>query len=115
MQKYAWDEMELEVLNDHMSRRFVTGEKLTVAQVLFKKGAPASIHQHESEQISYVLEGALRFHLDDEKVTLSKGQVLLIPSSVPHGAEALEDSVVLDIFSPIRQDWLDKDDAYLRR
>jgi quercetin dioxygenase-like cupin family protein len=115
MKKYTWDEMELEVLNDHMSRRFVSGEKLTVARILFKKGAPVSIHEHESEQISYVLEGTLRFQVAGDEVTLSKGQVLLIPSSVPHGAEALEDSVVLDIFSPIRQDWLDKDDAYLRR
>ena len=106
MQKYTWDEMEKEVLSGHMSRRFVTGEKLTLAQVLFKKGAPAAIHQHESEQISYVLEGALRFHVAGEEVTLHEGQVLLIPSNVPHGAEALEDTVVLDIFSPIRLDWI---------
>jgi quercetin dioxygenase-like cupin family protein len=106
MQKCTWDEMAQEVLSDHMSRRFVSGEKLTVARILFKKGAPVAIHQHESEQISYVLEGALRFHVANEEVTISKGQVLLIPSSVPHGAEALEDSVVLDIFSPVRQDWI---------
>lgn len=106
MHKYTWDEMEQEVLNDRMSRRFVTGEKLTVAQIAFKKGGQAAVHQHENEQISYVLEGALRFHVAGEAVTISKGQVLLIPSNAPHGAEALEDAVVLDIFSPIRQDWI---------
>jgi quercetin dioxygenase-like cupin family protein len=106
MQKYTWDEMEKEVVNGHMSRRFVTGEKLTMAQVLFKKGARADIHQHESEQISYVLEGTLRFYVAGEEVIVTKGQVLLLPSNVPHGAEALEDAVVLDVFSPIRRDWI---------
>jgi quercetin dioxygenase-like cupin family protein len=106
VQKYTWDEMEKEAMGDLMSRRFVSGEKLTVAQVAFQKGGSAAVHQHESEQISYVLEGTLRFHVAGEEVIMTKGQVLLLPSNVPHGAEALEDAVVLDVFSPIRRDWI---------
>jgi len=115
MQHYTWDEMEKEVLSDHFSRRFVTGEKAMLAQNFLKKGGLVPTHQHESEQITYILEGALRFRLEGKEVTVTKGQVLLIPSNVPHSAEALEDTLDLDVFSPIRQDWIDKDDAYLRR
>ena len=115
MQQHTWDEIEKEVLNDRMSRRFVTGEKVTLARFELKKGAQPATHQHESEQISYVLEGALLFRLEGKEVTIRKGQVLLIPSNVPHSAEAIEDTLALDVFSPIRQDWIDKDDAYLRR
>ena len=115
MEHYTWDEMEKEVMNDKLARRFVTGEKAMLAQIFLKKGALVPTHQHESEQITYILEGALLFRLEGKEVTVSKGQVLLIPSNVPHSAEALEDTLDLDVFSPIRQDWIDKDDAYLRR
>ena len=106
MQKYTWDEMEKEAMGGLMSRRFVTGEKRTLALFELRKGGTAAIHQHDSEQISCVIEGALRFHIGGEETTLHAGQVLLIPSNVPHGVEALEDTVVLDIFSPIRRDWI---------
>ena len=115
MELYTWDEMEKEVMNDKLARKFVTGEKAMLAQIFLKKGALVPTHQHESEQISYILEGALLFRLEGKEVTVGKGQVLLIPSNVPHSAEALEDTLDLDVFSPIRQDWIDKDDAYLRR
>ena len=115
MEHYTWDEMEKEVMNDKLARRFVTGEKAMLAQIFLKKGALVPTHQHESEQISYILEGALLFRLEGQEVTVGKGQVLLIPSNVPHSAEALDDTLDLDVFSPIRQDWIDKDDAYLRR
>jgi quercetin dioxygenase-like cupin family protein len=107
--------MEKEVMNDKLARRFVTGEKAMLAQIFLKKGALVPTHQHESEQITYILEGALLFRVEGKEVTVGKGQVLLIPSNVPHSAEALEDTLDLDVFSPIRQDWIDKDDAYLRR
>jgi quercetin dioxygenase-like cupin family protein len=107
--------MEKEVMNDKLARKFVTGEKAMLAQIFLKKGALVPTHQHESEQITYILEGALLFRLEGKEVTVGKGQVLLIPSNVPHSAEALEDTLDLDVFSPIRQDWIDKDDAYLRR
>jgi len=107
--------MEKEVMNDKLARRFVTGEKAMLAQIFLKKGALVPTHQHESEQITYILEGALLFRVEGKEVTVGKGQVLLIPSNVPHSAEALDDTLDLDVFSPIRQDWIDKDDAYLRR
>jgi quercetin dioxygenase-like cupin family protein len=115
MELYNWDAMEKEVMNDKLARRFVTGEKAMLAQIFLKKGALVPTHQHESEQITYILEGALLFRVEGKEVTVGKGQVLLIPSNVPHSAEALEDTLDLDVFSPIRQDWIDKDDAYLRR
>ena len=115
MEHYTWDEMEKEVMNDKLARRFVTGEKAMLAQIFLKKGALVPTHQHESEQITYILEGALLFRLEGKEVTVGEGQVMLIPSNVPHSAEALEDTLDLDVFSPIRQDWIDKDDAYLRR
>ena len=113
MEHYTWDEMEKEVMNDKLARRFVTGEKAMLAQIFLKKGALVPTHQHESEQITYILEGALLFRVEGKEVTVGKGQVLLIPSNVPHSAEALDDTLDLDVFSPIRQDWIDKDDAYL--
>ena len=85
-----------------------------VAQVFLKKDAVVPEHHHESEQITYILEGALKFQLEGREIVVGKGQVLRIPSNVPHSAVALEDTLDLDIFSPIRQDWLIKDDAYLR-
>jgi quercetin dioxygenase-like cupin family protein len=115
MELYTWDGMEKEVMNDKLARRFVTGEKAMLAQIFLKKGALVPTHQHESEQITYILEGALLFRVEGKEVTVGKGQVLLIPSNVPHSAEALDDTLDLDVFSPIRQDWIDKDDAYLRR
>ena len=115
MEHYTWDEMEKEVLSDQLARKYVTGEKAMLAQIFLKKGALVPTHQHESEQITYILEGALLFRLEGKEVMVAKGQVLRIPSNVPHMAVALEDTLDLDIFSPIRHDWLSKDDAYLRR
>ena len=86
-----------------------------VAQVFFKKGAVVPLHHHESEQLTYILEGALKFELEGREVVVRKGEVLTIPSNVPHRAVALEDTLDLDIFSPIRLDWIKKDDEYLRR
>jgi len=86
-----------------------------VAQVFFKKGGVVPEHSHEAEQITYILEGALQFELEGRTVTVRKGEVLHIPSNVPHRAVALEDTLDLDIFSPPRYDWIRKDDEYLRR
>jgi quercetin dioxygenase-like cupin family protein len=110
-----WDSVPLESMSDLISRKIVTGEKAMVAQVFLKKDAVVPEHHHESEQITYILEGALKFHLEGKEVIVRAGEVLYIPSNVPHRAVALEDTLDLDIFSPIRTDWLTKDDAYLRR
>jgi quercetin dioxygenase-like cupin family protein len=114
MEHYIWDKMEKEVLSATIGRKIISGEKAMVAQVFLAKGAIVPEHSHESEQITYILEGALKFELEGKEVVVHKGEVLRIPSNVPHRAVALEDTLDLDIFSPIRHDWLIKDDAYLR-
>ena len=115
MEYVSWEAVPLEVMSDMISRKIVTGEKAMVAQVFLKKDAVVPEHHHESEQITYILEGALKFEIEGKEIVVRKGEVLTIPSNVPHRAVALEDTVDLDIFSPIRTDWLSKDDAYLRR
>ena len=115
MEYMAWDSVPLETMSDVISRKIVSGDKAMVAQVFFKKGAVVPLHHHASEQITYILDGALKFELEGREVVVRKGEVLTIPSNVPHRAVAIEDTVDLDIFSPIRTDWLKKDDAYLRR
>ena len=111
----SWKDVPLETMSDVISRRVVSGEKAMVAQVYLKKDAVVPLHQHESEQVTYILEGALKFELDGREITVHAGEVLVIPSNMPHRAVAMEDTLDLDVFSPIRHDWLDKDDAYLRR
>ena len=106
--------MDKEVLSPTIARKIVSGDKAMVAQVFLAKGAIVPEHHHESEQITYILEGALRIRARRPEIVVGKGQVLRIPSNVPHQAVALEDTLDLDIFSPIREDWLKKDDAYLR-
>jgi len=116
--KYTWNDMPKEQLSDQLSRRLITGDKMMLAHVYLKKGCVVPLHHHENEQITYILEGALRFHIgaeDGEEVIVRAGEVLHIPSNVPHMAEALEDTLDVDIFSPPRQDWLDKSDDYLRQ
>jgi quercetin dioxygenase-like cupin family protein len=115
---YRWDDMPKEKLNDRLDRRLVTGERMMLAHVYLKKGCLVPQHSHENEQITYVLEGALHFWLgEDEKqeVVVHAGEVLTIPSKLPHKALALEDTLDVDIFCPPRQDWLDGTDAYLRK
>src|SRR6266849_5955295 len=115
MEYQTWESVPLEVMSDMISRKVISGDKAMVAQVFLKKGAVVPEHHHESEQITYILEGALKFELEGRTVVVRKGEVLHIPSNVPHRAVALEDTLDLDIFSPIRVDWLKKDDDYLRR
>jgi len=115
MEHYSWQSVEKEVLSARIWRKVIAGEKAMVAQVFISKGGVVPEHHHESEQITYILEGALEFEIEGRKVVVSAGQVLRIPSHVPHRAVALEDTLDLDIFSPIRMDWLTRQDEYLRR
>ena len=115
MKHYTWDGVPTEVMSEVISRKVISGEKAMVAQVFLKKDAVVPEHQHESEQLTYILEGALKFELEGREVVVRKGEVLHIPSHVPHRAVALEDTLDLDIFSPLREDWLTKNDSYLRR
>jgi quercetin dioxygenase-like cupin family protein len=112
---YRWDEIALEKVTEVISRKFITGHREMLAQVYLKRGAVVPMHSHDSEQLSYVLQGALRFLVGGESITVREGEVLHIPSWVEHQAEALEDTFELDVFSPIRQDWLDKTDDYFRK
>ena len=112
-----WDAIPKEKLNPEIDRRLVTGEKGMVAQIFLKKGAIVPTHHHENEQYTYILEGSLRFWLGEDgarEVIVKAGEILVIPANLPHKAEALEDTLDLDIFVPPRQDWLDGTDSYLR-
>lgn len=115
VQHLRWDDIPLEQVNDTLSRKIVTGEREMVTQIFLKKGSIVPTHSHESEQITYVLTGALKFRFPGQEVVVRAGEVLCIPSWLEHHVEALEETFEMDIFSPIRQDWLDKTDAYLRR
>ena len=93
-----------------ISRKTVAGDRLLLAHVYLKRGALVPIHRHDSEQVTYVLEGALRVYVDGEEMTVREGEVLRIPGGTPHQAEALDDTLELDVFSPPRKDWLAPDD-----
>ena len=115
---HTWDRIPKERMTAQIERRFVHGERAMVAQVFLKKGAIVQTHTHEIEQITYILEGALRLWLGangEQDVTVHAGEILTIPSNVPHRAEALEDTLDVDVFSPPREDWINKTDDYLRR
>ena len=115
MQLYAWDSVKKEKLNEKLGRKVINGEKVTLARIFLAKDALVPTHQHESEQMSCVLEGAVKFELEGKEVVVHPGEVLQIPPNAPHSARALEDSVALDVFSAIRLDWLTGNDDYLRR
>jgi quercetin dioxygenase-like cupin family protein len=103
---HRWDEIALEKVTEMMSQKIITGEREMLAQIYLKRGALIPLHSHESEQMTYILQGALRFLVGNEEVIVREGEVLHIPADVQHQAEALEDTFELDVFSPIRTDWL---------
>ncbi|HWR17663.1 MAG TPA: cupin domain-containing protein [Terriglobales bacterium] len=109
-----WTDIPLEDLNPLLQRQFVVGGDLMIARVLLKKGCVVPEHSHANEQLTYILEGALKFRIDGREIIVRAGEVLCIPPNMPHEAVALEDTVDLDVFNPPRQDWIEKSDAYLR-
>jgi quercetin dioxygenase-like cupin family protein len=114
---YRWDDLPREELSSEIGRRLITGDSMMIAHVYLKKGAVVPKHSHHNEQITYILEGVLRFQLGDdgsEQIDVAAGEVLHLPAHLPHSALALEDTLDVDIFSPPREDWLDGSDAYLR-
>ena len=114
----SWNDIHKETVTDQLSRRLVTGDRMMLAQVYLDKGCIVPKHSHENEQITWIVEGALKFWIGEdgaEEVIVRAGEVLHIPSNVPHMAEALEDTLDVDIFSPIRQDWLDHTDSYFHK
>jgi len=114
LHKKSWTEIEAENLSPVITRRMLNSKAATVARIFLKKGALVPRHSHENEQFTLIFGGALKFTLDDGELVVRSGEVLFIPSGVPHAAEALEDTDDLDIFTPPRQDWINKEDAYLR-
>jgi quercetin dioxygenase-like cupin family protein len=114
---YRWDDLAKEPLKEDLSRRLISAERMMLAQVFLEQGCVVPQHSHENEQLSYIVEGKLRFWLgedESEVVDVAAGEVLHIPSWLPHKAEALETTLDVDVFSPPRQDWLDGSDSYLR-
>jgi quercetin dioxygenase-like cupin family protein len=109
-----WENLGLEDLNPLLQRQFVVGGDLMLARVLLKKGCVVPRHSHINEQLTYILQGALKFFIEGKEIVVNAGEVLCIPPNVPHEALALEDTVDLDVFNPPRKDWIEKSDAYLR-
>jgi quercetin dioxygenase-like cupin family protein len=110
-----WNTVPIEDLNPLLQRHFVVGNDIMVARVLMKKGCIVPLHSHHNEQFTYILEGALKFWIDGKEIVVHAGEVLTIPRNMPHKAEALEDTVDLDVFNPPRADWINKTDQYLRK
>ena len=111
---HRWTDIEPEPLNPLITRQYVVGTNVMLARIVLKKGAQVPVHHPFHEQISRVVAGALSFMIDGKQVAVRAGEILTIPPNIPHQVIALEDSVALDIFNPPRQDWIDRDDAYLR-
>ena len=115
MQKTSWAQIEPERMSDLITRQMVNGENATVSRLLLSRGAVVPRHSHVSEQYSLIFSGNLKFIFDDREVEVKAGEVLYIPGNVPHSAVAMEDTVDLDFFAPRREDWIRKEDAYLRQ
>jgi quercetin dioxygenase-like cupin family protein len=110
----AWHALEMEEINPLFHRHFVFGENVMMARLKLKKGCLVPLHHHHNEQVSYVVDGALQFTFPDKEVVVNGGEVLIIPPNLPHKVEALVDTMGFDIFSPPREDWINKSDQYLR-
>ena len=114
LQYVPWSRVPLEDLKPLLQRQFVVGQEIMLARVLLRKGCIVPLHSHHNEQLTYILEGALKFWIDGKEIVVNAGEVLCIPSNMPHQAEALADTVDLDVFAPPRADWINKTDDYLR-
>jgi quercetin dioxygenase-like cupin family protein len=115
---FRWDDMPKEVVTDSISRRIITGNDMMLAHIYLKKGAIVPQHSHHNEQLTYILEGALRFWIGEDgsqEQLVRAGEVIHIPSNVPHRAEAVEDTLDVDVFSPPREDWLNGTDSYFHK
>ncbi|MET0215137.1 MAG: cupin domain-containing protein [Vicinamibacterales bacterium] len=104
---HRWDEIALDKITEMISQKIIAGEREMLAQIYLKRGALVPMHAHESEQMTYILQGALKCLVGGEELLVREGEVLHIPSGTPHQAEALEDTFELDVFSPVREDWVE--------
>jgi len=112
---HRWSDIPPEQINASIARQFITGDRVTLARFELTRGAVVPRHAHENEQVSYVVSGVLKFRFDDGEIVVRGGEVVQIPPNVPHAVDVVEDCVAIDVFSPVRQDWIDKTDTYFRR
>src|SRR5476649_1398274 len=115
MAHHRWVDVESEQINESIARRFITGDSVTVGRFELKQGGIVPPHSHANEQVSIVLSGLLLFKIDGVETLVKAGEVMQIPGNAVHEVEVIEDTLVLDVFSPIRQDWIDKTDSYFKR
>jgi quercetin dioxygenase-like cupin family protein len=113
-QYLSWTGVELEEMNPLLQRQWIVGDRVMLARLIMKKGCMVPLHSHHNEQVTHILEGALKFCIEGKEIVVRKGEVLTIPPHVPHSAEAMEDTIDLDVFDPPREDWINKTDQYLR-
>jgi quercetin dioxygenase-like cupin family protein len=112
---HRWNDIAPEQINASIVRQFITAERVTIARFELARGGIVPRHAHENEQVSYIVSGALKFVFDDREVVVRGGELIQIPPNVPHAAEVVEDCVAIDVFSPVRQDWIDRTDTYFQR
>lgn len=112
---HRWTDMPAEPITGSIARKYITGDRVTVARFELKRGGIVPRHSHESEQLSMVLSGVLRFVVDGQDIVVRTGEVLQLPGWLEHEVHVLEDALVIDVFSPVRQDWIDRTDDYFRR
>jgi quercetin dioxygenase-like cupin family protein len=113
--RHRWSDIPAEAITPSIGRQFITAERITLARFELKKGGVVPRHAHEQEQLSYVVEGALTFVVNGQDVLVSAGEVVQIPSWTEHEVQVVEDTFVIDVFSPVRQDWIDKTDTYFSK
>ena len=113
--QHRWSDVAPEQINPAVVRQYITADRVTIARFELKRGGVVPRHAHENEQVSVVLSGALLFRIDGREITVKGGEAMQIPGNVPHEVEVVEDALVMDVFSPIRQDWIDKTDNYFGR
>src|SRR4051794_40828196 len=112
---HRWTDIAAEQINPTISRRFITADRVTIARFELKRGGVVPEHAHDNEQISFVISGALKFRIDGRDIAVSAGELLQIPGGTPHEVEVVDDAVVIDVFSPTRQDWIEGTDTYFSR
>lgn len=115
MKHLAWKKVEVEALTPQFHRQLIVGKGIMLARIQLKKGYLVPWHSHVNEQVSSIFEGALKFWIDGKEIVVGPGEVLTIPPNMPHKAEALEDTLAIDVFNPPRADWINKTDSYLRK
>jgi quercetin dioxygenase-like cupin family protein len=112
---HRWDDVPAEQINASINRKFITGDRVTVARFELRRGGVVPLHAHDNEQVSMVISGALKFKAGGQETIVRGGEVIQLPGGLPHEVEVLEDAVVVDVFSPARQDWIDGTDHYFQR